>query len=73
MAGSRVILYGPYHGGGFSSGVDTIELLETVPKEYNGWIWTDRIELIGPALKLKWSAETDQKGDAASGILFNRP
>jgi len=52
-AGSRVILFGPYNGSGFSSGIDTIELLDSVPQEFDGWIWTNRIELIGPALKLK--------------------
>lgn len=50
-AGSDVILLGPYKGGGFSSGVDTLEMLKTVPQNFNGYIWTNRIELIAPAAR----------------------
>jgi glycerophosphoryl diester phosphodiesterase len=46
--GSKLIVLGPYSGGGFSSGIDTPELLDEIPPHFNGYIWTNRIELIGP-------------------------
>lgn len=49
-AGTRVILWGPYDGSGFSSGIDDLETLGRVPDAFDGWIWTNRIERIGPAL-----------------------
>ena len=48
--GSDVILWGPYDGTGFSSGIDDLPLLARVPKGFGGYIWTNRIEVIGPAL-----------------------
>ncbi len=49
--GTAVILLGPYGGGGFSSGIDTPELLARVPANFDGYVWTNRIETIGPLLK----------------------
>lgn len=49
-AGTRVILWGPYDGSGFSSGVDDIATLARTPAQFDGLIWTNRIEIIGPAL-----------------------
>lgn len=50
-AGTDVVLLGPYDGSGFSSGIDTPELLSKVPQHFDGYVWTDRIEVIGPLLK----------------------
>lgn len=50
-AGSDVILLGPYDGSGFSSGVDTPELAAKVPERFGGYVWTDRVEMIGPLLR----------------------
>jgi glycerophosphoryl diester phosphodiesterase len=51
QSGSEVILIGPYEGGDAgTSGVDTVELLSLVPDFFDGYIWTNRIEIIGPAL-----------------------
>ncbi len=50
-AGSEVILLGPYGGGGFTSGIDDRAMLDAVPKNFDGYIFTNRIEVIGPALK----------------------
>ncbi len=51
-AGSEVILIGPFHGGDIgSSGVDTIEAARDVPRGYGGYVWTNRIEVVGPVLK----------------------
>ncbi|MGB0799255.1 MAG: glycerophosphodiester phosphodiesterase family protein, partial [Planktomarina sp.] len=46
-AGTEVILWGPYDGSGFSSGIDDAETLARVPDGFDGLIWTNRIETIG--------------------------
>lgn len=50
-AGTDVILFGPYYGGGFTSGIDDLDQLARVPEGFGGYVWTNRIEVIGPALK----------------------
>jgi len=51
-AGSEIILLGPYtRGDTGTSGIDTLELLARVPESVDGYLWTNRIELIGPAIK----------------------
>ena len=47
-AGSYVTLLGPYNGEGFSQGFNEPDQLHKVPDSYQGGIWTDRIDLIGP-------------------------
>jgi glycerophosphoryl diester phosphodiesterase len=50
-AGSIVVLLGPYEkGDAGTSGIDSPELLADVPEGFDGYIWTNRIEVIGPAL-----------------------
>ena len=50
-AGSQVILLGPYEAGDpGTSGIDTLEQLAAVPAGFTGYVWTNRIEVIGPAL-----------------------
>jgi glycerophosphoryl diester phosphodiesterase len=43
--GSEVYLRGPY-GNGSAGGIDTLEQIEAVPKNFPGGIWTDRIDLV---------------------------
>ena len=51
-AGSEVILLGPYRSGDSgTSGIDTLEQLAKVPLGFSGYLWTNRIELIGPAMR----------------------
>jgi glycerophosphoryl diester phosphodiesterase len=51
-AGSEVILMGPLEPGDVgTSGIDSLETLAQVPASFVGYLWTNRIELIGPALK----------------------
>ncbi|NNE34799.1 MAG: hypothetical protein HKN13_06165 [Rhodothermales bacterium] len=50
-AGSRVFLIGDYRGEGFSQGVDRVDDLDRIPDDYSGGLWTDRIDLIGPAVR----------------------
>ena len=47
--GSRVVLIGDYHGGGLSQGFDDPERFRALPADYSGGVWTDRIDLLGPA------------------------
>lgn len=49
--GTQVFLVGDYRGEGFSQGFDDPERLKDLPPDYAGGIWTDRIDLIGPAVK----------------------
>lgn len=47
--GSRSMLLGPYDGVG-SVGLDEIEHLRVIPKNYKGIVFTNKIEVIGPEL-----------------------
>ncbi len=50
-AGSEVILLGPFERGDVGTrGIDSMEELKAVPQGFAGYVWTNRIELIGPAL-----------------------
>jgi glycerophosphoryl diester phosphodiesterase len=53
VADTLVVLLGPYDGSGFSSGLDTPSELSFVPADYDGAIWTNRIDRIGPAMKAR--------------------
>lgn len=47
--GSDIILLGPYTKGDTgSSGIDAPELLADVPESFDGYLWSNRIEVIGP-------------------------
>lgn len=49
--GSEVILLGPYGAGDpGTAGIDTLDVLAQVPPQFDGYIWTNRIEVIGPAM-----------------------
>jgi glycerophosphoryl diester phosphodiesterase len=51
-AGSEIILLGPYGAGDpGTAGIDDIETASAIPPGFSGYIWTNRIEIIGPALK----------------------
>ena len=51
-AGTQVFLLGPRQSGDrFTRGVDDISLLNRLPEEYAGGIWTNRIEVVGRELK----------------------
>lgn len=50
-AGSEVILLGPYGAGDpGTAGIDDLDTLAQVPSGFPGYVWTNRIEVIGPAL-----------------------
>ncbi|HMB91869.1 MAG TPA: glycerophosphodiester phosphodiesterase family protein [Rhodothermales bacterium] len=48
--GSRVFMIGDYQGEGFSQGFDDPKRLAKLPTDFSGGVWTDRIDLIGPAV-----------------------
>lgn len=51
-AGSEVILLGPLEAGDpGTAGIDTLEQLAEVPPGFSGYLWTNKIEVIGPAVK----------------------
>lgn len=51
-AGSQIILLGPYGPGDpGTAGIDDRDTLARVPADFDGYIWTNRIEEIGPAWK----------------------
>ncbi|MEH2508391.1 glycerophosphoryl diester phosphodiesterase [Bradyrhizobium sp. AZCC 1578] len=47
-ANSEVFVLGPYRGGEFSTGIDTLEQFARLPANYSGGIWTNEIEAIAP-------------------------
>ena len=50
--GSEIILLGPYGAGDpGTAGIDDLETLAQVPRDFSGYAWTNRIERIGPAWK----------------------
>ncbi len=50
--GTEVILLGPYaQGDPGTAGIDNLAQLKQVPADFSGYLWTNKIELIGPALK----------------------
>lgn len=46
--GTEVVLAGPIVDG-VSTGIDSAQQLRDVPEGFSGWIWTNRIEEVGPA------------------------
>lgn len=51
-AGSTVIMLGPFSSGDIgSTGIDAIEEIGQIPEGFAGYVWTNRIELIGPELR----------------------
>jgi glycerophosphoryl diester phosphodiesterase len=50
-ANTQVFVIGPYHGGGFSTGIDNAERFAQLPANYSGGIWTNEIETIADLMK----------------------
>lgn len=51
-AGSQIILLGPFGAGDpGTAGIDDLATLAQVPDDFTGYVWTNRIEVIGPARK----------------------
>ncbi len=52
-AGSPVFVLGPYFGGDFSTGVDTLADIARLPDGYSGGVLTNEIEMVSRELKLE--------------------
>jgi glycerophosphoryl diester phosphodiesterase len=50
-ANSKVFFLGPYKGGEFSTGIDSVDDLRRIPAGYAGGIWTNEIETVGRTLR----------------------
>ena len=48
--GSRAVLMGPQTKARSNPAIDSVEQLSSVPKDFGGVVWTNRIEIIGPPL-----------------------
>lgn len=48
--GSRLVMLGPYDGSGYTTGVDGEGDLDLIPMRLDGYVWTNRAEVIAPAL-----------------------
>ena len=46
--GTTVVLLGDYDGSGFSSGIDDAASFADAPAPFDGALWTNRIDRIGP-------------------------
>lgn len=50
-AGTEIILVGPYASGDpGTAGIDDAAALARVPESFDGYLWTNRVEVIGPLL-----------------------
>lgn len=56
-ADTRMLALRATGGGGFAR-IDTPEDLDSLPVDYNGYIWTDRVETIGPAARRRFHRQT---------------
>lgn len=55
-AGSDIALIGPMDDpAGGAASIDTPEQLAMVPEDFSGYVWTDKIEVIGPAVRERQS------------------
>lgn len=52
-AGSEVFIIGPYHGGSYSNGVDTVGELKSLPADWSGGIMTNELELLASTMGRK--------------------
>jgi glycerophosphoryl diester phosphodiesterase len=50
-AGSTTFVIGPYHGGDFSIGMDSVEELSRLPRHYSGGLLTNEIEMVASWLR----------------------
>ena len=70
-AGVQMIMRGP-QGDDLPVGVDLPEQLGEVPATFNGWLWVEDIETVGPALRPSFNDRTDEEDDALARALERR-
>lgn len=50
-ADAKLVVLGPYSSGDFSTGIDSEKAFRNLPPGLPAIIWTNRIEVIGPAAR----------------------
>jgi glycerophosphoryl diester phosphodiesterase len=50
-AGVKVILTGPYERGSALAGIERLDQIPQVPRDFTGYLWVEDIATIGPALR----------------------
>jgi glycerophosphoryl diester phosphodiesterase len=48
--GSEVVMLGAHDGSGFSSGIDSEAEFASIPNDFRGGVWTNRVDRIGPLM-----------------------
>jgi len=48
--GSEAVLVGPQTSARSNPAIDTVEQLQSIPTDFSGTVWTNRIEIVGPLL-----------------------
>ncbi len=69
--GARVIVVGPYRGGQVA-GLDLPEQIREVPASFNGYLWTDDIRSVGPALRPALNRRNPPQEAALAAALERR-
>lgn len=54
--GTMLVVLGAYDGSGYTTGIDTVAELDDLPERFDGAIWTNRIDRIGPAVTSRTAA-----------------
>ncbi len=67
-AGSAVFAIGPYHGGAFSTGIDTAAELRRLPEGYSGGVLTNEIQSVAAQLVRSAKASHAAPGSAAHPV-----
>lgn len=69
--GARVIVVGPYEEG-TARGLDLPEQIRGVPASFNGYLWTDDIRSVGPALRPALNRRNPPQEAALAAALERR-
>ena len=70
-AGVEIIVLGPASKD-LPRGIDLPEQLGDVPSTFNGWIWVDDMNAIGPALRPAFNTRSDAEEEALAAALDRR-
>jgi glycerophosphoryl diester phosphodiesterase len=47
---TELVVIGPWHGEAHTRGVDTVEELRGVSREFDGWVWTNRVDRLAASV-----------------------
>ena len=57
-SGTMLVVLGDMDGARFTTGVDDLDTLDRLPARFDGAIWTNRVDRIGPAVRERAAAAT---------------